>query len=47
VLARFDVLTATLMKSWVFRAVVLCRWGIVTDVSKELATSILRVVQEE
>jgi len=47
VLARFEVLTATLMKTQVFWAVVLCRWGIVTDVSKELAASILRVAQEE
>jgi hypothetical protein len=47
VLARFEVLTAVLMKTWVFWAMVLCRWGIVTDVSKELAASILRIVQEE
>jgi hypothetical protein len=47
VLSRFEVLTATLMKTRVFWAMVLCRWGIVTDVSKKLAASILRVAQEE
>jgi hypothetical protein len=47
VLARFEVLTAVLLNTWVFWAMVLCRWGIVTYVSKELAASILRVAQEE
>jgi hypothetical protein len=46
VLARLEVPTATLMNIQVFWAMVLCRWGIVTGVSKKLAASILRVAQE-
>jgi hypothetical protein len=46
VLARLEVLTATLMNIRVSWAMVLCRWGIVTDVSKKLAASILRAAQE-